>query len=211
MPFSFRQRFYMKRKIEQTVIYYKDERIISVYDCESIYRKSKFGTFYDIIGSVMAAVIAIFLVFTFLFRAVTVQGKSMVPTLSDKDWLIVSNTGYTAQNGDIIVVSKANDYDEPIIKRVIGVAGDTIDIDFEKGVVYRNGVMLYEKYTNTPTNRSFDVKFPITVPEGYVFVMGDNRNNSLDSRSSKIGLVDCRNILGRVVVRLIPFGEFKVS
>lgn len=201
----------MKRKIEKTVIYYDEkENIISIYDCENIYKKSGLSVLYDIIGSITSAVIAIFLVFAFLFRAVAVSGSSMVPTLHDKDWLIVSNTGYTAENGDVVVVSKAEDYDEPIIKRVIGVAGDTIDIDFENGIVYRNGEMLRENYVNTPTNRSYDVDFPLTVPEGYVFVMGDNRNNSLDSRSSKIGLIDCRNILGRAVVRVFPFGDFKI-
>lgn len=215
MPFSFSvfclPENFMKRRIEQTVIYYKDEKIISVYDCERIYKKSKWSMFYDVIGSVMSAIVAIFLVFAFLFRAVSVSGRSMVPTLNDRDWLIISRTGYTASDGDIVVVSPTQDFDEPIIKRVIGVAGDTIDIDFEKGVVYRNGEQLSEEYTNTPTNRSYDIKFPLTVPEGCVFVMGDNRNNSLDSRSSKIGLVDCRNILGRVIVRILPFGDFKVS
>ena len=155
----------------------------------------------------MGAIIIIFLVFAFLFRAVSVSGKSMVPTLNDRDWLIVSNALYTPGHGDVVVVAPTKGFDEPIIKRVIGVAGDTIDIDFENGIVYRNSQALKEDYTNTPTNLSYDVEFPVTVPEGYIFVMGDNRNNSLDSRSSKIGFVDCRNVLGRVVTRVYPFGE----
>lgn len=209
MPFSYSRRVLMERKIEKTVIFYEDEKIISVYDCEKIYKKSKFGILYDVIGSVMTAIVAIFLVFTFLFRAVSVSGRSMVPTLNDKDWLIVSNTLYTPEHGDIVVVAPTERFDETIIKRVIGVAGDTIDIDFEKGVVYLNGTELSEEYTNTPTNKKFDVDFPLTVPEGCIFVMGDNRNNSLDSRSSYIGFVDCRNVIGRVVKRVLPFGEVK--
>ena len=199
----------MKRKIEKTVIYYKNGEIISIYDCEDIYKNNKFSPLYDVVGSVTAAIMAIFLIFAFLFRPVSVSGRSMVPTLNDKDWLLVSNTDYLPQRGDIIVVAKANKYDDPIIKRIIGVEGDTIDIDFNSGVVYRNGAALEEKYTNTPTNLSYDVKFPVTVPEGSVFVMGDNRNNSLDSRSTKIGFVDRKNILGKVVVRLFPAGEYK--
>lgn len=210
MPFSLSEK-YMNRRIEKTVIYYKNEKITSVFDSEDIYKKNKTAPLYDVLGSITAAIIAIFLVFTFLFRPVSVSGKSMVPTLHDKDWLLVSNTDYSPQRGDIIVVVKANKYDEPIIKRIIGVAGDTIDIDFENGVVYRNSIALEEKYTNTPTNLSYDIKFPVTVPDGCVFVMGDNRNNSLDSRSSAIGFVDRRNILGRVLVRLFPIGEYKVS
>ena len=200
----------MKRRTEETCIYYENDEIKSIYEKDDILKKSKWAVVYDWISSIIIAVLSIFVIFTFLFRVVSVSGESMVPTLNDKDWLTVSNLNYTPQHGDIVVVAKSEKYKDPIIKRVIGLSGDILDIDFSKGVVYRNGVMLQEDYVNTPTNIQYDIEFPVTVPEGCIFVMGDNRNDSLDSRSSVIGMIDNRNILGKVVIRLFPFGEFKV-
>ena len=200
----------MKRKIEKTVIRYgKDGKITAVYKPPEE-NTGKWSSAMDWISSVVVAFFAIFLIFTFLFRAVSVSGSSMVPTLRDKDWLAITNFNYTPQKGDIVVVTQPNDFNEPIIKRIIGTGGDTIDIDFVKGIVYRNGEALIEDYTNTPTNLSYDVSFPVTVPEGFVFVMGDNRNNSLDSRSTEVGLVDERYLLGKVAFRFIPVGKFSV-
>ncbi|MBR6548641.1 MAG: signal peptidase I, partial [Clostridia bacterium] len=99
----------------------------------------------------------------------------------------------------------------PIIKRVIATEGQIVDIDFETGVVYVDGVALDESYVKTPTNVKFDINFPVSVPEDCVFVLGDNRNNSTDSRSSLIGdhgMIDKRYILGKVVLRVLPFDKF---
>lgn len=200
----------MKRIIEKTVIYHDVEKINPVYDGGDTYKKSKWDSFYDWTNSIIAAVIVIFLLFTFLFRPVSVSGRSMLPTLKNGDWLIVNHINYEPEYGDIVVVTKAREYDEPIIKRVIGLPGDIIDIDFTSGIVYRNGEKLEENYLNTPTNLSYDMKFPLTVPEKKVFVMGDNRNDSLDSRSSTIGFVDKRYILGKATARVFPITKFKI-
>ena len=107
--------------------------------------------------------------------------------------------------GDIIVASKDSFKNgEPIIKRIIATEGQTVDIDFEAGIVYVDGNALDEPYVNTPTNLKEGSTFPLTVAEGCVFVMGDNRNDSLDSRSTEIGQIDCREIMGKVLFLAIP-------
>lgn len=156
--------------------------------------------FYEGISVVISAAIIILILFTFFFRFAGVVGDSMNPTLESGDWVVLSQTGleYTPQRRDIVVISQPNALNENIIKRVIAVGGDTIDIDFSTGDVYVNGELRDEPYINNPTTTSFDVEFPLTVPEGYVFVMGDNRGDSLDSRSSTIGLIRNEYILGPV-------------
>ncbi len=149
----------------------------------------------------------VLLVFSFLFRVVVVSGPSMNATLTDGDWLLlVGNVLYgEPKQGDIIVASK-DDFDEgaPIIKRVIATEGQTVDIDFQAGVVYVDNVPLEEDYILTPTFLYEGVDFPVTVDDGCVFVLGDNRGNSKDSRSPEIGLIDKREILGRAIFLLIP-------
>ena len=109
--------------------------------------------------------------------------------------------------GDIVVVDGYTSYGKPLVKRVIGKGGDTINIDFAAGIVYRNGVALDEPYTAEPTYLYESVDFPITVPDGCLFVMGDNRNNSTDSRDSRVGCVDERDIMGAAMLRILPFGK----
>ena len=164
--------------------------------------------FYDWLDSVLGAVIIIFILFTFVFRPVGVEGESMLDTLKDGDWVAVLGITLQVKRGDIVVITQPNRMHEPLIKRVIALGGDRLDIDFVNHEVSVNGEILDEKYIRQPTSRSFDVKFPLTVPEGFVFVMGDNRNNSLDSRSSEIGFIDERYILGVAKVRLFPFDDF---
>ena len=160
--------------------------------------------FYEWIDSVMGAIVVIFIVFTFLFRAVGVDGSSMFPTLHDGDWVAISGINFQPHRGDIVVVTQPNDVHEPLIKRIIAIGGDTIDINFISHEVEINGIVINEPYINAPTALSFDVVFPLTVPKGFVFVMGDNRNNSTDSRSSEVGLVDTRQIFGKVLFVLLP-------
>lgn len=150
---------------------------------------------------------AVFFVFLLFFRVVIVSGPSMYDTLVDGDYLLLlSSTIYgQPKQGDIIVASKDSFNDgEPIIKRVIATEGQTVDIDFVAGVVYVNGEALDEPYTYTPTNLDENVKFPLTVNEGCVFVMGDNRNRSKDSRDPEIGQIDCREILGKAIFLFYP-------
>ena len=150
---------------------------------------------------------AVLLVFMLICRVVIVSGPSMRQTLQDGDTLLLlSNVFYrNPQYGDIVVASKDSFKDgEPIVKRVIATEGQTVDIDFNTGIVTVDGEPLDEPYTNTPTNIQEGMVFPLTVSEGCVFVMGDNRNDSWDSRSREIGLIDRRQIVGRVIFILVP-------
>lgn len=150
---------------------------------------------------------AIMLVFLLLFRMVIVSGSSMYSTLWDGDWiLLISGNFYQdPEYGDIIVACKDSFNDgEAIIKRVIATEGQTVDIDFEAGIVYVDGVALEEDYTYTPTNYPEGISFPLTVEEGCVFVMGDNRNDSKDSRHPDIGQIDRREILGKAIFLIFP-------
>ena len=149
----------------------------------------------------------VMVVFMLLFRIVIVSGSSMYSTLWNGDWLLVTGSVlyHEPEAGDIIVASKDSFNDgEPIIKRVIATEGQTVDIDFEAGIVYVDGMALEEDYTYTPTNYEEGMVFPLVVEKGCVFAMGDNRNDSKDSRHPSIGMIDCREILGKAVFILFP-------
>lgn len=193
------------RKYEQFVVPYTDLKSATA-------KPSKlWKVVYEWLDSLVFAFLTILIVFTFLFRIVGVSGISMVPTLQNGNWLAIRAVNTEIKRGDIVVVTQPNDLHEPIIKRVIGVGGDEINIDFETGDVTVNGTVLNEPYIAEPTHHRFDVAFPITVPEGCVFVMGDNRNDSLDSRSSAIGFIDCGYILGVAEFRIFPLGDWKLD
>ena len=152
----------------------------------------------------------VLLVFSLLFRVVVVSGPSMYSTLTDGDCLLLLNSYLYPEPkvGDIIVASKeTHDNGAPIIKRVIATEGQRVDIDFEAGIVYVDGIALNEPYAFTPTNLFEGVSFPLTVDKGCVFVLGDNRNESKDSRNPDIGLVDKREIVGKAVFLLFPGNE----
>ena len=164
---------------------------------------------FEVFEAIIAALVVITVIFTFCFRVFSVDGPSMKPTLQNNDKVIVSTVGYKAQRGDIVVISETADMNEPIVKRVIAVGGDVVDIIFTTGVVTVNGTE--EDYTDELTAQQFDIAFPITVPEGTVFVLGDNRANSLDSRSTRVGCVDERFIVGKVLFRFFPLGDWTVE
>lgn len=173
---------------------------------------------YEWLDVVVASIIAVVIIFTFIFRIVSIDGSSMAQTLFDGQRVIITDLFYEPQRGDIVVISRntENTYQvennsEPIIKRIIALEGDTVDIDFDNGIVYVNGEALKEDYIKEPTTRKGDVKFPLVVKENCIFVLGDNRNESLDSRSSDIGdngLIDKKYILGHAVLRVLPFEKF---
>ena len=149
----------------------------------------------------------ILLIFLLLFRVIVVDGDSMYSTLWDGDYLLLlSNLIYpNPEVGDIVVVSKQSyDSGSPIVKRVIASEGQIVDIDFENGIVYVDGLPLQEEYINTATNLQEGMGFPLLVEKDCYFVMGDNRNNSRDSRSPDIGQVDRREILGKAIFLMIP-------
>lgn len=166
---------------------------------------------FDIVSIIVPAIVAVCIVFTFCFRTAGVDGSSMNPTLTNGDRLIITAGIGKITNGDIVVSSQPNDLEKTLIKRVIAVEGQTIDIDFNAGVVYVDGVALDEPYTAAPTRESLDFDGPITIPRGYVFLMGDNRNRSTDSRSNQIGLIDRDYIMGKMIFRFLPFGSFAVN
>ena len=163
---------------------------------------------YEWMQSLVSALLICVLVFAFFVRIIGIIGSSMVPTFHDKDSVIISNVLYEPKQGDVIVLRKLAFEEEPIIKRVIAVAGQTVHIDFLKGIVYVDGKALDEPYIAEPTHNALDFDGEITVPENCVFVMGDNRNNSTDSRRSVIGCVDKRYILGKVLLRILPLNKF---
>lgn len=147
------------------------------------------------------------LVFLIFFRVAIVSGPSMYSTLTNGDYLLLtSNLFYhNPKQGDVVVVTKESfDNGTPIVKRVIATEGQIVDIDFELGIVYVDGIPLNEDYVNTPTNVEEGMIFPLLVKEGCVFVMGDNRNSSKDSRSPEIGLVDNREVLGKALLLFLP-------
>ena len=151
----------------------------------------------------------IVIVLLLIFRVVVVSGSSMYDTLKHGDYLLLlSSTFYrTPEQGDIVVISKESfDQGAPIVKRIVATEGQTVDIDFETGIVYVDGYALEEPYTYTPTTRPGGVQFPLEVYDGFVFVLGDNRDNSRDSRYPEIGLIDQREILGKAIFLLLPGG-----
>lgn len=161
---------------------------------------------YEWLLSIVSAVLIIVLVFTFGIRMMGVKGPSMRQTLQDGDRLLVLNAPLAGEyrQGDIVIARKDTFSDDPIVKRVIAVAGQTVDIDFAEGVVYVDGAALEEDYINDRTYTEEGTTFPLTVPEGSVFLMGDNRNMSTDSREPRIGTVDTRYLIGRAVFLAFP-------
>ena len=163
-----------------------------------------------VVSQYISAALVLVLVFSLFFRIIQVDGESMVPTLQNGDKLIVWGAGYEPQRGDVVIVDSYTAYGKPLVKRVIAKGGDVVNIDYQAGTVSVNGEVLQEAYIAEPTYLGYDVTFPYTVPEGTVFVMGDNRNASLDSRSSYVGCIDERDILGKVLLCFLPFSDFGV-
>ena len=165
------------------------------------------------------------LAFTYIFHVATVKGDSMKNTLISGDKLITTAGCHSLEQGDIVIIYAADavtldDNRQPeikkglrksLVKRVIAVGGQTIDIDFDRGAVFVDGVMIDENYITGLTHMdegAFTGKYPVGVPEGYVFVMGDNRQISKDSRSAEIGFVAVENITGKVILRFSPWESF---
>lgn len=163
--------------------------------------------------ALVAALVLLILLFAFVGRVITVDGTSMFPTLHHKDVLLVHNIRYTPEQGDIIVLTKdfSGYVGQPIVKRVIAVGGQTVRIDYEQDKVFVDGEALNEPYLNEAVmNRpggSLTID-ELTVPEGCVFVLGDNRNHSSDSRHVELGAIDERYILGKAIMIIFPFSNF---
>ncbi len=164
---------------------------------------------YEMAGTIIVAIAVLFIVMTFFVRQVTVDGPSMNNTLQDADRLLVSCFNYTPQNGDIVIVTHGEELDKKIVKRVIATEGQRLKIDYSTGEVTVDGVLLKEDYIIGTTVKELNsTEIPEVIPKGYVFVMGDNRENSLDSRSKRVGLVPVENIIGKAFFRISPFDTF---
>lgn len=182
--------------------------------------KKRFAEAHELVSSLVYAVLFMLALNLFVFRSITVDGGSMLNTLQNADRVISTNLFYTPQRGDIVVIQAdrlqnrmlSGKYEtvicgEPIIKRVIALEGDTIRFDFDAGKVYLNGEELEEDYIATPTNAEWDSVSgkDYVVPDGCVFVMGDNRNGSTDSRDNRVGFIDTDLIMGKAIFRFFPF------
>ena len=175
-------------------------------------KKNPAADVYAVLHDFVYILAAITLIFVFVIRLEGVSGPSMTPTLLDGEYMaLLSNfISRDYEQGDIVVATVPTfDDARPIVKRVIATAGQTVDIDFSNGEVRVDGVLLEEPYINEPTLTDFDsgLDYPVTVPEGCVFLMGDNRNHSADSRYAPIGCVDTDYILGKVILRIFPFSR----
>ena len=165
---------------------------------------------YDWIYSLSVALITCVVIFSFFIRLIDVRGTSMNPTLNNGDKMLVSGLFYEPKAGDVVVFKK-NEYDpeRALVKRVIATEGQVINMDFDRGIVYVDGVPLEEDYIMELTTNKIDFIGPQTVPKGCVFVMGDNRNASTDSRKKEIGMVDTRLILGKAYAVVYPLSQVR--
>lgn len=169
---------------------------------------------YEWVQSLVGSVLVVVAIFTFVIRMMGVDGHSMLNTLQHGDRLLVVNSMlyHDYQYGDIVILRKNGVFDDdPIVKRVIAVEGQTVDIDFTEGIVYVDGEALEEDYIREPTYTAEGTEFPLTVPEGSIFVMGDNRNGSSDSRDYRLGTVDTRYVIGKAAFLIFPGPDYETE
>ena len=166
---------------------------------------------YEWLEALISSLIVVVLLFTLLFRIVNVSGPSMLPTLQSNDRVLLTSYFYQPKQGDVVVITHTAKLQEPIIKRVIALENQTVDIDFETGTVYVDGQALDESayIENGITTQPSDYTYPLTVPPGHLFVLGDNRAVSNDSRSSAVGMIDERYVLGKAEFVVFPFSRFR--
>lgn len=170
---------------------------------------------YEWLQMLTFVLVAVVLVFASLGMVIGVSGTSMYPTLHHQDIMVVQRIGYTPAQGDVVVLRKDSFLEEAIVKRVIAVAGQEVEIDYDQNTVYVDGVALDETYINQEDQdvmieRSGMVYKEFTVPEGSIFVMGDNRNGSTDSRYAELGMVDTEYVLGRALCVAFPFTHIQL-
>lgn len=168
--------------------------------------RSRWIKIFDLCSSVVAAMVIIFIIFTFICRPTSVVGESMTNTLQNGDWLLATRQS-EYKYGDIVIITQPNVHDEPLIKRVIATEDQTVEINFTSGQVIIDGKEIHEPYIRELIH-SNNVGVKIwKVEKGKVFVMGDNRNHSSDSRDPGVGQIDTRYILGKARLRILPFGN----
>ncbi len=167
------------------------------------------SSFFDFVRCILFAIAVVVICLTFVFRLVGVDGSSMENTLMTNDKVIVTNFFYTPDNNDIIVISHGAEYNKPLIKRVIATEGQTIKLDYENEQIIVDGVVIDEPYVKEGTfvGNYAEYDIPEVVPEGKVFVMGDNRKVSADSRSTRVGLIDVDDVIGKAQFVVFPFSS----
>lgn len=199
-----------KRPAEEEIYYEKsDFEAEAEKEKKLVNNKEPFiSLLYDIVSILASAFVLLMVIFTFFFRVVGVRGYSMENTLFQGDWLITTQRE-SYEPEDIIVITQPNFFNEPLIKRVIARGGQTIDIDYDTSSIYIDGQKLDEPYRKEQKmyDEHSDLSFPYTVAQGYLFVMGDNRNHSTDSRSVLVGPIDERYVLGRAAIRVLNTGD----
>ena len=177
--------------------------------CKPSDAKKPLAACFEMTEVLASAVLAIAILFTFFMRFAGVVGSSMQPTLHHQDWLAITAHLPEPARGSIVIVSpRTNRLNEPLVKRIVAIAGDEVDI--REGLVWINGRAIHEPYliagieTEPAPGYSGGIEFPATVPANMVFVLGDNRIGSTDSRNDAIGFVRQDDILGRVLFRMWP-------
>ena len=175
-------------------------------------RKSvRYQELFNWMHSIVVAAIVLLGVLTFIGGPIGVHGHSMMPTLDAEDRMLVRSIFYTPDRGDVVVLSRRSFEDgTALVKRVIALEGDVVNIDTTSGLVYVNDRPLHEPYVSDLTRRLGSLSFPFAVPAGHVFVLGDNRNHSMDSRDIEIGAVDEREIIGQVVAVFLPLNRARL-
>lgn len=164
-------------------------------------------TIYDIASILLTAVIAVGIIFTFFFKISVVSGQSMENTLHNGDNLIISSITPEVNYGDVVVISQPNGYENVLIKRVIAVGGQTVEFDHKTGKTIVDGKVLDEPYIKEKAKYTYGMTHKYVVPQGKIFVMGDNRNHSADSRDVMVGLIDEDYVMGKVIYK---FGDTKL-
>lgn len=163
--------------------------------------------------ALVMALVFLILTFTLVGRVIGVVGSSMLPTLHEGDLVLLQSVGYTPKQGDVVVLRKPAFMEEPVVKRVIAVGGQHVKVDYVSGKVYVDGVALDDSYINEPMRDPmalYMTVLDVTVPEGSIYVMGDNRNHSSDSRHEDLGTVDNRYVLGKALCVMMPLSDFGV-
>lgn len=181
-----------------------------IYESED-YTESLLHSAFDLLDAMLTGVVLAVIIFSFILMRNSVSGTSMIPTLYDKDELLISRLFYTPKKGDVVIVKDPMEPEKNLVKRVIATEGDSFKIDFENNLVYVNGEVLNEPYIKEHimlTKADWDI--PEVIPNGNIFVMGDNRNYSRDSRSNLVKLIKNENVLGKVLCIIWPFNRMKL-